>query len=81
MEPEFRQRVSLIIFDNLFCKYFGHGMKNCPNIQEDFRGGYYYINCWETGHTDGKCIKETKVAPYSEHFLSPEEVINCLFYN
>ena len=65
----------------LVCKYFGHGIKNCPNIIAEFRAGNYCLNCWNTGHLGGECTKETKVPPYNEQFLSPEEIINRLFYN
>ena len=61
------------------CKYFGHGMRNCPNIKKEFRGGNYCLNCWEAGHLGGDCSGETKVLPYNEHFLFPEEIINHLF--
>lgn len=62
------------------CKYFGHGMRNCPNIKKEFRGDNYCLNCWKAGHLAGDCSGETKVPPYNEHFLSPEEIINRLFY-
>jgi len=61
------------------CKYFGHEMRNCPNIKKEFRGENYCLNCWEAGHLGGNCSEETKVPPYNEHFLSPEEIINRLF--
>ena len=62
------------------CKYFGHGIRTCPNIKKEFRSGNYCINCWETGHLAVDCSGETKVSPYNKHFLSPEEIINHLFY-
>lgn len=65
----------------LICKYFGHGLKNCPNIKNEFRNGNHCLNCWEVGHLSGECSGETKVPPYNEQFLSPEEIINRLFYN
>jgi hypothetical protein len=62
------------------CKYFGHGIRNCPNIKKEFRGGNYCLNCWEAGHLVAECNGEIKVPPYNENFLSPEEIINHLFY-
>ena len=49
------------------CKYFGHSLKNCPNIRSEFRGDYC-IHCWETGHNSGNCNKEAKVVPFNEEF-------------
>lgn len=55
------------------CKYFGHGIRNCPNIKKEFRDGNYCLNCWEAGHLGAECSGETKVPPYNETFLAPEE--------
>lgn len=63
------------------CKYFGHGMRTCPNIKKEFRSGSYCLNCWDSGHSSGECSSaNNKVPPYNENFLSPEEIINRLFY-
>ena len=37
------------------CEYYGHGIRNCPNIKWEFRGGNYCLNCWEAGHLGGDC--------------------------
>ena len=62
------------------CKYFRHSLKYCPNIRSEFRGGNYYINCWETGHNSSDCNREVKITPFNEGFQSLEEIINCLIY-
>lgn len=62
------------------CRYFGHSLKNCPNIKQEYRGVNYCLNCWESGHSSGDCNGNTKVPPYNENFLSPEEIVNFLFY-
>lgn len=63
------------------CKYYGHPLKNCPNIRAEFRGGGHCINCWETGHNSNDCDRDQITAPFNEEFQSPEELINFLIYN
>ena len=62
------------------CHYYGHSLKNCPNLKPEFRGVDCCIHCWEPGHLSGNCSRDSKVPPYNEDFLSPEEIINNLFY-
>src|SRR5215204_6595050 len=62
------------------CNYFGHSFKNCPNIRPEFRGDNFCLNCWDRGHQSINCEKDSRVVPYNEDFLAPEEVINYLMY-
>jgi hypothetical protein len=62
------------------CRYFGHALRNCPNIQSQYRGADYCISCWQTGHISGSCSGDPTSPPYNENFISPEEIINNLFY-
>lgn len=56
------------------CRYFGHGMKNCPNVKPEFRG--CCVICWESGHSSGDCRGETKAVPFNEHYTLPEDIVN-----
>ena len=62
------------------CNYFGHSFKNCPNIRPEFRGDNFCLNCWDRGHQSINYEKDSRVVPYNEDFLAPEEVINYLMY-
>src|SRR5215213_2407183 len=62
------------------CNYFGHSFKNCPNIRPEFRGDNFCLNCWDREHQSINCEKDSRVVPYNENFLAPEEVINYLMY-
>lgn len=62
------------------CNYFGHSFKNCPNIRPEFRGNDFCLNCWGQGHLSTNCEEDSRVVPYNEDFLTPEEVINYLIH-
>ena len=62
------------------CNYYGHSFKNCPNIKEEFRGGDFCLNCWGQGHLSANCEEDSRVVPYNEGYLTPEEVLNYLMY-
>lgn len=62
------------------CNYYGHSFKNCPNIKEEFRGGNFCLNCWSQGHLSANCEEDSRVVPYNEGYLTPEEVLNYLMY-
>lgn len=63
------------------CKYFGHSIKSCPNLQSSYRYGTYCINCWGVGHQSNECDEESRPIPFNEDFKSPEEILNFLIYN
>jgi len=62
------------------CNYYGHSFKNCPNIKEEFRGGDFCLNCWGRGYLSANCEEDSRVVPYNEGYLTPEEVLNYLMY-
>ena len=63
------------------CKYYGHSIKSCPNLQTRYRWGSYCINCWEgDNHQSNEYKEETRVIPFNEEFKSPEEILNFLIY-
>src|SRR5581483_3217481 len=62
------------------CNYYRHSFKNCPNIKEEFRGGDFCLNCWGRGHLSANCEEDSRVVPYNESYLTPEEVLNYLMY-
>ncbi|CAB4490816.1 hypothetical protein RhiirA5_414103 [Rhizophagus irregularis] len=62
------------------CNYYGHSFKNCPNIRPEFRGDGFCLNCWGRGHLSINCEEDSRVVPYNEDFLTPEEIINYLMY-
>ena len=64
----------------LICKYYGHALKNCPNVRAEFWGGTWCINCWETGHNSSECRNEVKPTPFNDAFRSPEEILYSLIY-
>jgi hypothetical protein len=62
------------------CNYYGHSFKNCPNLRREFQGDNFCLNCWGRGHLSSSCEENSRVAPYNEDFLTPEEVIIYLMY-
>src|SRR6185295_1723775 len=36
------------------CRYYGHGMKICPNIWPDYLNSC--CKCWSTGHEADTCV-------------------------
>ena len=62
------------------CKYFGHSVKNCPNLKSQYRWGNYCLRCWKPRHNISKCKNEPEVMPFNEEFRSPEEIVNFLIY-
>ncbi|GBB89523.1 hypothetical protein RclHR1_16210002 [Rhizophagus clarus] len=62
------------------CKYFGHSVKNCPNLKSQYRWGNYCLRCWKPRHNISECKNEPEVVPFNEEFRSPEEIVNFLIY-
>jgi len=55
------------------CRYYGHGAKDCPNIEESGRGAC--INCWSHHHKTNSCRNWSVSTPFKSRFLSPDQLV------